>query len=244
MKRLEIIPVGGFPELTQGMNLASELAKQFLLEEGDVVVVSSKAISKVEGRVINAETVDPSPFAYTLAQRIGRDPVYCELVLRESTDVVRMGPGVVICRTRHGFVLANAGVDTSNSGGIDRYVLLPLDPDSSARQLRQELLAQTGVRVAVIVSDTFGRAWRIGETDLAIGVAGLAPLSDFQGTQDRNGRTLNWSSAAWADELASAAELVRGKASGIPVVIVRGFEPSGEGCAQELIMPPQRDLFR
>ena len=244
MKQLNVIPVEGLPELTPGMDLAAELAQRAALEDGDVVVFSSKAVSKTEGRVVNGRDVVPSPFAHTLAQRTGRDPVYCELVLRESADVVRMGPGVVICRTRHGFVLANAGVDASNAGGEGRYVLLPLDPDASARRLRQSLLERTGRQVAVILSDTFGRAWRRGETDLAVGTAGLAPLEDYRGREDRDGRPLRRSLAARADELACAAGLVRGKAEGIPAVIVRGFDPRGEGSARELLMPPERDLFR
>ena len=155
-----------------------------------------------------------------------------------------MAPGVVISRTRHGFVLANAGVDASNSGGPGRLVALPADPDASARRLRAALAASTGKQVAVILSDTFGRAWRVGQTDLAIGVAGLSPLRDYRGETDAGGRPLSRTCLAHADELASAAELVRGKADGIPAVVVRGYECTGDGSAAELVMPPDRDLFR
>lgn len=242
MDKMELFPVRGIGELEPGDDLAALVAQRFPLADGDVVVFSSKAVSKTEGRVISKDQFEPSPFAYTLASRLGRSPWYCELILRESADLVRCAPGVVICRTRHGFVLANAGVDSSNTGGPDRFVLLPLDPDRSARELRGALLAYTGKQVAVILSDTFGRPWRLGQTDLAIGTAGLTPLRDCPA--DHDGQPLSHTRIAQADELASAAELVRGKAEGIPAVVVRGFAPQGDEPAASLIMPPERDLFR
>lgn len=244
MEKIELFPVTGIGELEPGGDLAALVAERFSLADGDVVVFSSKAVSKTEGRIIAREEFAPSPFAYTLAGRTGRSPWYCELVLRESAELVRCAPGVVICRTRHGFVLANAGVDSSNAGGSDRFVLLPLDPDESARKLREAILARTGKQVAVILSDTFGRPWRLGQTDLAIGTAGLSPLRDYHGQNDHDGRPLSHTRMAQADELASAAELVRGKADGIPAVIIRGFSPQGDGSAASLVMPLEQDLFR
>ena len=243
MEKLEIIPLRAGEELAPGADLAAWITARFPLEDGDVAVVSSKAVSKAEGHLVRGEEVVPSAFARTLAERTGHDPVYCEVVLRESRDIVRMGPGVVICRTRHGFVLANAGVDTSNCPP-GTYAVLPPDPDGSAERIRRRILERTGCRVAVILSDTFGRAWRIGQTDLAVGVAGMRPLRDYRGTPDRQGRQLARTLAAEADELASAAELIRGKADGTPVVVIRGYQPTGEGTAAELLMPPERDLFR
>ena len=243
MEKLEIIPLRAEEELVPGSDLASWIAEHFSLEDGDVVVVSSKVVSKAEGHLVRAEEVAPSAFAHTLAERTGRTPAYCEVVLRESQDIVRMGAGVVICRTHQGFVLANAGVDASNcDAGI--YAVLPPAPDASAEHIRRGLLERTGCRVAVILSDTFGRTWRVGQTDLAIGVAGMRPLRDYRGTEDRQGRQLTQTLIAEADELASAAELVRGKANGTFAVVIRGYAPTGEGTAVEMLMPPERDLFR
>lgn len=244
MDKLELFPVEGIGPLEKGDDLAGLIAGRFALEDGDVVVISSKAVSKTEGNVFTREELSPSPFARTLAARINHDPWYCELVLRESADIVRMAPGVVISRTRHGFVLANAGVDASNAGGEGRLVALPRDPDGSARRLRQDFLEKTGKTVAVILSDTFGRAWRTGQTDMAIGTAGLSPLRDYRGERDADGRAMAHTCLAHADELAAAAELVRGKAEGIPAVVVRGYDCRGDGAASQLIMPPDRDLFR
>lgn len=244
MDKLELFPVEGIGALRAGDDLAGLVAGRFALEDGDVVVISSKAVSKTEGNVYTREELAPSPFAHTLAERTSHDPWYCELVLRESADIVRMAPGVVICRTRHGFVLANAGVDASNAGGEGRLVALPRDPDGSARRLRQDFLDRTGKTVAVVISDTFGRTWRVGQTDLAVGAAGLSPLRDYRGEQDADGRDLSRTCLAHADELASAAELVRGKAEGIPAVVVRGYRARGDGAVADTLMPPDRDLFR
>jgi coenzyme F420-0:L-glutamate ligase/coenzyme F420-1:gamma-L-glutamate ligase len=212
------------------------------LEEGDVVVVAHKVVSKAEGRVVRLDDVEPSSRARELAG--DEDPRRLEVILRESARLVRTRPPLVIAETRHGFVCASAGVDASNAPAAETLVLLPLDPDASAARLRARLRELTERDVAVIVSDSFGRAWRQGTTDVAIGCAGLAPLLDLQGVRDAVGYELHATVIAVADELAGAAELVRGKLDRIPVVVVRGFATRGDGNAQDLVMPADRDLFR
>ena len=229
MTGVEIVPLAGIPEVRPGDDLArlvgDALERAGGLTEGDVVIVAQKAVSKAEGRV--AETDDT----------IG-------LVLREARAVRRRRGALVIAETEHGFVCASAGVDRSNAPGEGWAVLLPRDPDASARELRGGLAARFGTAPAVIVSDSFGRAWRQGTTDVAIGVAGLAPLLDLRGTADARGRALGSTQIAVADELAAAAELVLGKASGIPAARIRGYRvPPGDGSARDLVMPPERDLF-
>ena len=244
MRTISLLPVEGIGELQTGDDLGALIAAHAELRDGDVVVVSSKAVSKCEGNVHRAEEISPSPFAHTLSALTGNAPEYCELVLRESAGLVRTAPGVVISRTHHGFVMANAGVDASNSGGEGRYITLPQDADKSARRVRESILRASGARVAVVVSDTFGRAWRNGQTDLAVGVSGLSPLTDYRGQTDDNGRPMGRTALATADELASAAELVRRKTGRIPAVIVRGFTPEGDGSVNELLMDPGKDLFK
>jgi coenzyme F420-0:L-glutamate ligase/coenzyme F420-1:gamma-L-glutamate ligase len=212
------------------------------LEEGDVVVVAHKVVSKAEGRVVRLDDEEPSSRARELAG--DEDPRRLEVILRESARLVRTRPPLVIAETRHGFVCASAGVDASNAPAAETLVLLPLDPDASAARLRARLRELTERDVAVIVSDSFGRAWRQGTTDVAIGCAGLAPLLDLQGVRDAVGYELHATVIAVADELAGAAELVRGKLDRIPVVVVRGFATRGDGNAQDLVMPADRDLFR
>jgi coenzyme F420-0:L-glutamate ligase/coenzyme F420-1:gamma-L-glutamate ligase len=206
------------------------------------VVVAHKVVSKAEGRVVPLAEVEPSPQARDLAG--AEDPRRLEVILRESTRVLRTRPPLVIAETKHGFVCASAGVDASNAPAPDTLVLLPEDPDASAAHLRARLRELAGRDVAVIVSDSFGRAWRQGTTDVAIGCAGLAPLLDLDGERDGTGYELHATVIAVADELAGAAELVRGKLEGVPVAIVRGFAARGDGNAQELVMPAERDLFR
>jgi coenzyme F420-0:L-glutamate ligase/coenzyme F420-1:gamma-L-glutamate ligase len=235
------------PELVEGDDLggllhAAATASGGLLA-GDVVVVAQKAVSKVEGRVVRLADVEPSSRAVELAGEDG-DPRHVEVILRESREVVRARPPLVIAETRHGFVCASAGVDASNTPEGGTVVLLPVDPDASARQLRDRLLELSGVAVGVVVSDSFGRAWRQGTTDVALGVAGIAPLRDLRGTTDARGRELRTTQIAVADEIAGAAELVLGKASGVPAAIVRGVDARGDGSAAELVMPRERDLFR
>ncbi len=218
------------------------LAAAVRLEDGDVLVVAQKAVSKMEGRVVRLTDVEPSERARELAG--DQDPRRLEVILGESARVVRSRPPLLIAETRHGFVCASAGVDASNAPELEALVLLPLDPDASAAALRARLEELTGRRVAVIVSDSFGRAWRQGTTDVAIGVSGLRPLLDLNGERDRVGYELHATTIAVADEIAGAAELVMGKTAGIPAAIVRGLAPEGDGSARELVMPPERDLFR
>jgi coenzyme F420-0:L-glutamate ligase/coenzyme F420-1:gamma-L-glutamate ligase len=242
-----VVPLEGIPELRAGDDLGRALHEAAEraggLDHGDVVVVAQKAVSKVEGRVVRLADVEPSERARELAGPDG-DARQLEVILRESAEVVRSRPPLVIAETRHGFVCASAGVDASNAPEEGALVLLPLDPDASARGLRERLAALAKVDVGVIVSDSFGRAWRQGTTDVALGVAGLEPLRDLRGTRDASGHELRTTLIAVADEIAGAAELVLGKSRGIPAARVRGVDLRGDGTASELVMPRERDLFR
>src|SRR4051812_7770250 len=246
LPEVRVIGLPGIPELGEGDELGHLLAEACArvggLKDGDVVVVAQKAVSKVEGRVVRLEEVAPSPRAVELAGDEG-DPRQVEVILRESTEVVRSRPPLVIARTRHGFVCASAGVDASNAKGPETLILLPLDPDASAAALRERLTEVTGVAPGVIVSDSFGRAWRQGTTDVALGVAGLTALRDLRGTRDASGYELSSTMIAVADEIAGAAELVLGKSTGIPAAIVRGADAAGDGSGSDLVMPRERDLF-
>jgi coenzyme F420-0:L-glutamate ligase / coenzyme F420-1:gamma-L-glutamate ligase len=244
---VRVIALEGLPELEEsddlGLLLHASAERAGGLEPADVVVVAQKAVSKVEGRIVRLEEVEPSARARELAGP-DADPRHLEVILRESREVVRVRPPLVIAETRHGFVCASAGVDASNAPDEGTLVLLPLDPDASARRLRKQLVALSGVDVGVIVSDSFGRAWRQGTTDVALGVAGISPLRDLRGTTDARGRQLRTTQIAVADELAGAAELVFGKSRHVPAAIVRGVDVRGDGSAAELVMPRDRDLFR
>ena len=242
-----VIPLRGVPELTEGADLGALLHDAARaaggLVEADVVVVAQKAVSKIEGRVVSLDDITPSSRALALAGEAG-DARHVEVILRESHEVVRSRPPLVIAETRHGFVCASAGVDASNAPADGVVVLLPLDPDASARRLRERLVELSGCDVGVIVSDSFGRAWRQGTTDVALGVAGIAAVLDFRGTVDARGRELHATQIAVADELAGAAELVMGKARQVPAAIVRGIDVRGDGQGRDLVMPRERDLFR
>ena len=244
---IRVIPLTGVPELEEGDDLAALLAEAAKrsggLEEGDVVVVAQKAVSKVEGRVVRLAEVEPSARAVELAGPDG-DPRHVEVILGESVEVVRSRPPLVIGRTRHGFVCASAGVDASNAKGPGTVILLPLDPDGSAATLRTRLAELTGIAPGVIVTDSFGRAWRQGTTDVALGVAGIVALRDLRGTRDGRGYELQSTMVAIADEIAGAGELVMGKTRGVPAAIVRGLDAGGHGHGADLVMPPGRDLFR
>ncbi len=228
--------------MEEGDDLAALVAAAAELEDGDVVVLAQKVVSKAEGRVVRLDDVEPSARARELAG--DEDARRIEVILRESARVVRSRPPLVIAETRHGFVCASAGVDASNAPGEGFLVLLPEDPDASAERIRARLRELTGLDVAVLVTDSFGRPWRQGTTDVAIGAAGLRVLLDLRGVRDRAGYELHATTIAVADEIASAAELVMGKVGGIPGAVVRGLSVAGEGRARDLVMPPERDLFR
>jgi len=239
---ISIVPVEGLPEIREGDDLAALIAERAELQDGDVLVVAQKVVSKSEGRVVRLADVEPSEEARRLAA--GEDPRRLEVILRESKRIVRSRPPLVIAETRHGFVCASAGVDSSNAPEAGTVVLLPDDPDASAAGLRKRLQELTRVEVGVIVSDSFGRAWRQGTTDVAIGVSGIRPLLDLQGESDPTGYELHATVIAVADELAAAAELVLGKTSGIPAAVIRGIDVRGEGTARDIVIPAERDLFR
>jgi coenzyme F420-0:L-glutamate ligase/coenzyme F420-1:gamma-L-glutamate ligase len=243
---IRVIPLRAIPELEDGDDLAALLTDASVraggFEPDDVVVVAQKAVSKVEGRVVHLSEIEPSPTAHDLAA--DQDPRRTEVILRESRRIVRARPPLVIAETRHGFVCASAGVDASNAKGPDTLVLLPLDPDASAARLRRGIHDLSGVDVGVIVSDSFGRAWRRGTTDVALGVSGIVSLLDLEGVRDSAGYELHATEIAVADEIASAAELVMGKTNGVPAAIVRGVHASGDGRGIDLVMPRERDLFR
>jgi len=239
---ISIVPVEGVPEIKEGDDLAALIAERAELQGGDVLVVAQKVVSKAEGRVVRLVDVEPSDEARRLAA--GEDPRRLEVILRESKRIVRTRPPLVIAETRHGFVCASAGVDASNAPDSETVVLLPDDPDASASRLRERLREVTGAEVGVIVSDSFGRPWRLGTTDVAIGVSGIGPLLDLKGERDAAGYELHATTIAVADELAAAAELVLGKTSRIPAAIIRGAAIAGEGSVRDLLMPAERDLFR
>jgi len=237
-----VFPVTGIAELREGDDLAEEIADRVQLEDGDVVVVAQKAISKIEGRVVRLDDVEPSVRAREIAGQEG-DPRRVEWILREAKRVVRVRAPLVICETQHGFICASAGVDQSNTPEPGTVVLLPADPDASARKLREDLRARTGRTVGVVVTDSFGRPWRQGTTDVAIGAAGVEVLRELTGARDPIGYELKATVIAVADELAGAAQLVAGKLDRVPVTIVRGLDVAGEGRATDIPIPPERDLF-
>ncbi len=247
MSAIELFPVEGIPEIRPGDDLGEALSRAagHLLRPRDVLVVTHKIVSKAEGRLVDLRDVAPSPFSKSFAAEYDKDARQVEVVLRESRRIVRMDRGIIISETHHGFVCANAGVDASNVPGDDVVCLLPLEPDASAAKLREKLAANAGGELAVIISDSFGRPWRNGITDVAIGVAGMDPFADYRGGTDPHGNPLKASILAVADELAGAAELVMGKTDSVPVAIIRNYPyKTGEGNAQDLLMDPARDLFR
>jgi coenzyme F420-0:L-glutamate ligase/coenzyme F420-1:gamma-L-glutamate ligase len=246
---VQLIPVVGMGEIEPGTDLAVVLGAALEeqgtpLQDGDILVVTQKIVSKAEGCLVRLADIAPSPLAAEWAARWSKDARVVELVLRESRRIVRMERGVIISETQHGLICANAGVDCSNVGD-DRATLLPPDPDASADRLRAALSQSSGARIGVIISDTFGRAWREGQTNVAIGVAGVEALRHFEGQLDPTGYELRVTMLATADELAAAAELVMGKVDGVPVALVRGLERAlGPGSARELVRPAPTDLFR
>jgi coenzyme F420-0:L-glutamate ligase/coenzyme F420-1:gamma-L-glutamate ligase len=237
-----VFGVEGLPEVRAGDDLGALIAGLAELEDGDVVVVAQKVVSKAEGRVRQLEGIEPSRYARGISG--DRDPRQTEVILGETARIVRLRPPLLITQTRHGFVCASAGVDASNAPAEGTVVLLPEDPDASAERIRARLEELSGRRVAVLVTDSFGRAWREGTTDVAIGAAGLRVLLDLHGERDPAGYELHATTIAVADEIAGAAELVMGKLSRVPAAVVRGLDLAGSGKGKDLVMPPDRDLFR
>ena len=248
---VRVIGVQGMPEIKPGDNLAGLLMdaaqdQGTSVLAGDVIVVTQKVVSKAEGRVISFEGVEPSPLAVTITEGHRRDPRHTEVVLRESRRIVRMDRGVIISETHHGFICANAGIDASNIPGSDTLCLLPVDSDLSARGIRDSVKERLGVDVGVVISDTFGRPWRNGAANVAIGVAGLDPMLSYVGQEDAHGNLMHTTEIAVADELAATAELVTGKVLGVPVTIIRGYPyvPDEDASIQRLIRTGDKDLFR
>lgn len=247
---VRLIPVTGLPNVRPGDPLGEMLLDSLErrgtpVQDGDVLVVTHKIVAKAEGALVHLKDVEPSHLARTFAERWGKDPRQIEVVLRQSARIVRMDRGVLITETQHGFICANAGVDASNLDDEDTVCVLPEDPDASAARLAATIGMRAGVRAAVIVSDTFGRPWREGLTNVAIGVAGMRAVRDYIGQPDSAGRELRVTVLAIADELASAAELVMGKLDRVPAALVRGFRhDAGDGSARELLRKPELDLFR
>lgn len=247
---IEVIPVAGLPQVGEAFNLGRAICESAEIADGDIVCISQKVVSKSEARVVKLDRTDPGPEAIALAGRTGKDPRLVEHILRESRELVRIDEdrGILITETIHGFVCANAGIDQSNTAGENEAILLPLDPDGSARRIRVELEVACGARTAVLVTDSFGRAWRQGQVEVAIGCAGIEPLDDWRGRTDSRGRELAATVIGVADQIAAASDLARQKTDGIPVVIVRGLdryvgEGDGPGCAAQL-RDRGDDLFR
>jgi coenzyme F420-0:L-glutamate ligase/coenzyme F420-1:gamma-L-glutamate ligase len=251
VSEIRIIGLDGIPEVHAGDDLPAQIvaaakASSVAIEDGDVLVVTQKVVSKAEGRLVDLADVTPSPFALRYADMFEKDARQIEVVLGETKRIVRMEHGVMICETHHGFVCANAGVDASNVEKTGTLCLLPLDPDASARAIRDALRRALGVDVAVIISDTFGRPWREGHLNFAIGLAGIAPLIDYAGQHDPAGYELRVTQMAVVDELAAAAELVHGKLARVPVAIIRGaeYQRADDVTTSSLIRDAAKDLFR
>ena len=250
LHEIHIIGLTGIPEIIEGDELgnliSTEIKKQHLtLNEGDILVVTQKVISKAEGRIIDLKEIEPSQMAIQLASDYEKDPRHVEVVLRESKRIVRMDRGVIISETHHGFICANAGVDSSNNIDLAKVSLLPENPDASASNIRMSIHMELGVEVGVIISDTFGRPWREGATNIAIGVSGINPLKDYRGQSDLAGYSLKTTTIAIADELAAASELVMSKLDRVPVAIIKGYHyNSSDTGISALLRKSDRDLFR
>jgi coenzyme F420-0:L-glutamate ligase/coenzyme F420-1:gamma-L-glutamate ligase len=239
---ISIIPVHGLPEIREGDDLAALVTGLIELHDADVLVLAQKGVSKVEGRVVHLDGIEASEQAIRIAAG-ERDPREIEVILGEAKSIIRERGPLLITETQHGFICASAGVDHSNAPGPDMLVLLPLDPDASAQRIRDRVRELTGRTVGVVITDSFGRPFRHGTTDVAIGIAGIPAILDLRGTKDRAGYELRASRTAIADEIAAASNLVRGKAEGVPAVVLRGLELEGDATAQELLIERELDLF-
>ncbi len=250
MNSISIIPIPGIPQIHPGDDLVATILdaidkEKIGLESGDVLVICQKVVSKAEGAILDLKTVEPSPFSQQIASMWEKDPRMVEVVLRESGRIVRMKNGVIITETKHGWVCANAGVDASNSYGDDIVILLPKDPDASARRIRDAVQTRRNATIAVVITDTFGRPWRDGLVEFALGVAGIDPLLDLRGQSDLQGRELHHTVVAVADELAAAAGLLMEKDAAMPAVLLRGYRYAQvESDSKKLIRPAEADLFR
>lgn len=246
-----ILPVRGIPDIQTGNDLGKTIVEKLdaqgdEFQRGDVVVISQKVVSKAEGRTLSLSKIAPSRFAKEISNDTGKDARHVEAILRETKKIIRMRSGHLITETKHGFICANAGVDQSNtSKKRDTLTLLPKDSDASADRIRKTIHHLTGKTVPVIITDTFGRAWRVGQVNFAIGVSGMKPIRDYRGTRDMYRHILHVTEIAIADELAGAAELVMNKADRVPVAIIRGYKaPRGKGYGSSLLRPEELDLFR
>jgi len=245
---IQIIGLGGIPEISKGTDLAKIIVNaskrnRVSLQNGDVVVITQKIVSKAEGRIVKISSIEPSSFARRISKIMEKDPKVVEVILSETERVVKMVRGLIISQTKHGLVCANAGVDHSNVPR-DRLCLLPISPDRSAKKLRSQIMKLTGAKISLVITDTFGRPWREGQTGVAIGLSGLRPLDDYKGKKDDFGNDLKVTLIAIADEIASASDLVMGKTDRTPVAIVRGYPVEGDGTAKALIRRASRDIFR
>ena len=248
---IRAVGIEGLPEVQAGDDLAAQImdaaaAQGAAIDDGDVLVVTQKIVSKAEGRVMTIDEVEASPLALTITEGHRRDPRHTEMILRESRRVVRMDRGVIISETYHGYICANAGIDASNIPGANAICLLPVDPDASARRIRDGIRQRLGVEVAVLVSDTFGRPWRNGAVNVSIGVAGFNPVISYVGEFDPHGNELHTTTIAVADELAATAELVTGKLLGVPVALIKGYpyERMDDADSRAIVRDPDKDLFR
>ena len=252
---IQVIGIGGMPEIKTGDDVANLIVEAMdqqsvPVQQGDILVVTQKIVSKAEGRVLKLEDIQASPIALQLSEGHNRDPRHTEVILLESRRIVRMDRGNIISETRHGFTCANAGVDASNIPGEGTVALLPVDPDASAERIQAGVKEKTGKDVAVIISDTFGRPWREGAVNVAIGVSGMNPMQDYRGMEDAYGQLMRSTVIAVADELAATAELVTGKVTGVPVALIRGYEYEAAGPpdqprgARALVRSSERDMFR
>jgi len=247
---IQIFALKKMPVVVKGDDIGGQIVKAaaeegLQIQNSDVIVIAQKIVSKAEGNIVALKSVTPSTLAENISKATGKDPRHVEVILRETASIVRMREAHLIVETRHGFVCANAGVDKSNVEDQDSVSLLPIDPDRSAHEIRKRILDLTGADIAVIISDTFGRAWRLGQVNVAIGVDGMQAVADYRGSQDMFGYVLNVTQMAIADELSSAAELAMRKSDGIPVAVIRGFNyPKGKGTAKDLVRSKEEDLFR